>query len=57
MFYTTKDMEPIYAVEKPVFVPILKVKDARYELPSQKYFAEVALPNLYNCIYFYFKLL
>ena len=46
--YIAKDMVPIYTVEKPGFIDMLKVIDPRYVLPSRKYFAEVALPRLYN---------
>lgn len=44
----TKDIVPIYTVEKLGFVSMLRVIDARYELPSRKFFAEVALPHLYT---------
>jgi len=47
--YIAKDIVPIYTVEKPGFIPLLKTLDARYALPNRKYFAEVALPHLYNC--------
>ncbi|XP_056111044.1 E3 SUMO-protein ligase ZBED1-like [Rhinichthys klamathensis goyatoka] len=46
--YIARDMVPIYTVEKPGFINMLKVVDPRYVLPSRKYFAEVALPRLYN---------
>lgn len=46
--YIAKDMVPIYTVEKPRFIDMIKVLDPRYVLPSRKYFAEVALPHLYN---------
>ncbi|KAM9364836.1 E3 SUMO-protein ligase ZBED1-like [Pholidichthys leucotaenia] len=42
------DMAPIYTVEKPGFLHMLKVWDPKYQPPSRKYFAEVALPKLYN---------
>uniref|UniRef100_A0A1A8S693 Uncharacterized protein n=1 Tax=Nothobranchius rachovii TaxID=451742 RepID=A0A1A8S693_9TELE len=41
-------MLPIYSVEKRGFNHLLKVLDARYVVPSRKYFADVALPHLYN---------
>lgn len=46
--YIAKDMVPIYTVEKPGFIHLLKVLDPRYVLPSRKYFSDVALPQLYN---------
>lgn len=46
--YIAKDMVPIYTVEKPGFIHLLKVFDPRYVLPSRKYFSDVALPQLYN---------
>ncbi len=45
--YIAKDMVPIYAVEKPGFIHMLKVLGCRYVLPSRQYFSEVALPPLY----------
>ncbi|XP_056094536.1 E3 SUMO-protein ligase ZBED1-like [Rhinichthys klamathensis goyatoka] len=47
-FYIATDMLPIYSVEKRGFNHMLKVLDARYVVPSRKYFANVALPHLYN---------
>nr|XP_055027515.1 E3 SUMO-protein ligase ZBED1-like [Misgurnus anguillicaudatus] len=47
-FYIATDMLPIYSVEKRGFNHMLKVLDARYVVPSRKYFASVALPHLYN---------
>nr|XP_054592253.1 E3 SUMO-protein ligase ZBED1-like [Nothobranchius furzeri] len=47
-FYIATDMLPIYSVEKRGFNHLLKVLDARYVVPSRKYFADVALPHLYN---------
>ncbi|KAJ4946777.1 hypothetical protein JOQ06_008823 [Pogonophryne albipinna] len=41
-------MVPIYTVEKPGFINMIKVLDPRYVLPSRKFFSEVALPQLYN---------
>lgn len=46
--YIAKDMVPIYTVEKPGFINMIKVLDPRYVLPSRKFFSDVALPNLYN---------
>ncbi|XP_015811252.2 E3 SUMO-protein ligase ZBED1 [Nothobranchius furzeri] len=47
-FYIATDMLPTYSVEKRGFNHLLKVLDARYVVPSRKYFADVALPHLYN---------
>ncbi|XP_042359805.1 E3 SUMO-protein ligase ZBED1-like [Plectropomus leopardus] len=46
--YIARDMVPIYTVEKPGFIHLLKVLDPRYVLPGSKHFSEVALPQLYN---------
>ena len=46
--YIAKDMVPIYTVEKPGFIHLLKILDPRYVLPGRKHFSEVALPQLYN---------
>ena len=42
-----KDMMPVYSVEKPGFRQMLAQFDRRYELPSRKYFSQVAIPALY----------
>ncbi|XP_056136452.1 E3 SUMO-protein ligase ZBED1-like [Lampris incognitus] len=47
--HMAKDMVPIYTVEKPGFIHMLKTFNPKYVLPSRKYFAGVALPHLYNC--------
>jgi len=44
----TKDMMPVYSVEKPGFHQMLTQFDNRYELPSCKYFSQVAIPALYS---------
>nr|XP_061801662.1 E3 SUMO-protein ligase ZBED1-like [Nerophis lumbriciformis] len=43
-----KDMLPLDTVEKEGFKHLMKTLDARYEVPSRKYFSQVALPNLYQ---------
>ena len=40
-------MMPVCSVEKPGFCQMLTQFDNRYELPSRKYFSQVALPALY----------
>ena len=42
-----KDMMPIHTVEKEGFKALLERFDSKYELPSQKYFSQTALPALY----------
>ncbi len=42
-----KDGLPMYSVEKPGFRQMLKTFDARYSLPSRKYFSGTAIPSLY----------
>lgn len=41
--YTAKDMLPLYTVEKPEFIQMLKVLDAANIL------SELAMPQLYYC--------
>jgi len=43
-----KDMLPLYTVEKPGFINLLKQFDPQYELPGRKYFTKTALPQLYE---------
>ena len=45
--YIAKDMAPISVVEKPGFKNLVKTLDPKYQLPSRKFFAEKALPELY----------
>ena len=45
--YICKDMLPVYSVEKEGFRNMLKTLNPQYELPSQKYFSEIAIPKLY----------
>lgn len=47
-FFIATDMLPVYSVEKRGFNHMLRVLDARYTVPSRKYFSDVALPQLYN---------
>ncbi|KAL0151240.1 hypothetical protein M9458_053431, partial [Cirrhinus mrigala] len=42
-----KDMAPIHTVEKEGFKALVKTLDARYVMPSCKYFRQVELPSLY----------
>ena len=46
-----KDMLPIYTVEKPGFRKMLTHFDARYEIPSRKYFSQTAIPALFNTVH------
>ena len=45
--YICKDMLPVYSVEKEGFRNMLKTLNLQYELPSRKYFSEIAIPKLY----------
>lgn len=47
-FCITKDMLPIYTVEKPGFKQLLTKFDSRYQLPSRNYFSRTAIPGLYT---------
>ena len=43
-----KDMLPVYTVEKPGFVSLLKQFNPQYELPNRKYFSKPVIPKLYE---------
>ncbi len=47
-FHLTKDMVPLYTVEKDGFRRMIKTLDPRYVIPSRKYFSQTAIPNLYQ---------
>ena len=47
-YYLAKDMVPLYSVEKPGFKELVSIFDKQYELPSRKYFSQVAIPSLYT---------
>ena len=49
-YYLAKDMVPFYTIEKPGFKRLVSVFDKQYDLPSGKYFSQVAVPSLYNNI-------
>ena len=40
----------MYTVEKSGFRKMLKTFDAKYQLPSRKYFSETAIPSLYSSV-------
>ena len=44
----SKDMLPIYTVEKEGFCCLIDTLDSRYEMPSAKYFSSLAIPSLYE---------
>ena len=44
----SKDMLPIYTVEKEGFRRLTYTLDSKYEIPSAKYFSSVAIPVLYE---------
>ena len=44
----SKDMFPIYTVEKEGFHCLVDSLDSRYEMPSAKYFSSVAILALYK---------
>ncbi|XDV25933.1 hypothetical protein PO909_029757 [Leuciscus waleckii] len=46
--HIAKDMVPLNTVEKEGFKQMIKTLDPRYEMPSRKYFSQVAIPNLYQ---------
>ena len=47
-FYITKDMLPMYTVEKPGFKQLLSTFDSRYQLPSRNNFSRTVIPALYT---------
>ena len=46
-YFLTKDMQPVYTVEKSGFKFLVSKLNPRYDLPSRKYFTEVEIPKLY----------
>ena len=49
-FFKARDGQPMYTVEKSGFRKMLKTFDAKYQLPSRKYFSETAIPRLYSSV-------
>ena len=49
-FVLARDGQPMYTVEKSCFRQMLKTFDAKYQLPSRKYFSETAIPRLYSSV-------
>jgi len=41
-------MLPLYTVEKPGFINLLKQFDPQYKLPGRKYFTKTVIPQLYE---------
>uniref|UniRef100_A0A1X7TZ46 Uncharacterized protein n=1 Tax=Amphimedon queenslandica TaxID=400682 RepID=A0A1X7TZ46_AMPQE len=46
--HISKDMLPVYSVEKEGFNRMLKALGPQYDLPSRKYFSQNAIPALYK---------
>ncbi|XDV51029.1 hypothetical protein PO909_019985 [Leuciscus waleckii] len=46
--HISKDMVPIYTVEKHGFCELVQTLDPRYEMPSRKHITKVVLPDLYD---------
>ena len=44
----SKDMFPIYTMEKVGFRRLVETLDPRYEMPSAKYFSNIAIPALFE---------
>jgi len=44
----SKDMLPIYIVEKKGFRHLVEILDSMYEMLSAKYFSTTAIPTLYE---------
>lgn len=49
-YHIAKDMVPIVTVEQEGFKTLPKIIDPRYQLPSHKYFATVAMPEMYTYV-------
>ena len=49
-FFKARDGQPMYTVEKSGFRQMLKTFDAKYQLPSRKYFSKTAIPRLYSSV-------
>lgn len=49
-YFLAKDGQPMYTVEKTGFQQMLKTFDARYKLPSRKYFSGTAIPSMYSTL-------
>jgi hypothetical protein len=47
-YYLSKDMQPLYTVEKPGFKHMISQFDSRYKIPSRRHFADKVVPDLYN---------
>ena len=47
-FFITKDMLPIYIVDKKGFREMVEATNPRYQLPHKDYFSRVAIPSLYE---------
>ena len=45
-YYLSKDMQPLYAVERPGFKKLVAKLDPKYTLPSRNYFSETEIPRL-----------
>ncbi|XP_019715163.1 zinc finger BED domain-containing protein 1-like [Hippocampus comes] len=46
--HLAKDMVALNTVEKEGFKQMIRTLDPRYEVPSGKYFGQIAIPNLYE---------
>ena len=45
--YLTKDMQPVYTVEKSGFKLLVSKQNPQYNLPPRNHFTEVEIPKLY----------
>ena len=46
----TKDMMPLYSVEKDGFRKVIHAFDPQYQTPERKYFSQTAVPTLYTSV-------
>ena len=46
-YFLTKDMQPVYTVEKSGFKLLVSKQNPQYNLPPRNHFTEVEIPKLY----------
>jgi len=49
-YFICKDQVSIYTVEKDGFKSLIRKLNARYQLPSRKYFMDIEIPKLYESV-------
>ena len=49
-YFLARDGLPMHTMEKSDFHQLLKTFDAKYQIPSWRYFSETAIPHLYSSV-------